>query len=120
MANKKMTKRDYFNRLLMIQEVQDNLDLTAFIEKEKSLLEKKNGATKKPTAKQTENEDIKLSIIEGMQKFTEPMTITELIKNTPELSEMSNQKVSALMHQLLADGAVEKTEIKRRSHFFLV
>ena len=42
MANKKMTKRDYFNTLLGIVEVKANPELVKFIDHELELLAKKN------------------------------------------------------------------------------
>ena len=45
------------------------------------------------------------------------MTVTDIQKSCKELSELSNQKVSALIRQLKDDGKVEKVEDKRKSYF---
>jgi hypothetical protein len=116
MTNKKITKRDRFNALLSIPAVQADPDMVAFIEHELELLAKKNSADKKPTAQQTVNEAIKSAIIEGMED-NRLYTITDLQKSIPELAELSNQKVTALVRQLKDANLVVKTEDKRKSYF---
>ena len=115
-TNKKITKRDRFNALLSLSEVQANADLVAFIEHEIELLDKKNSGEKKPTAQQTANEVIKQGIINGMQKGR-LYTVTELIKEVAECNELTNQRVSALLRQLISEGKVVKTVDKRKSYF---
>ena len=115
-TNKKMTKRDYFNALLAIADVQSTPALVEFIEHELELLEKKNSVDKKPTATQVANISIKDAIYEGMEDDHQ-YTITELIKEIDECAELTNQRVSALVRQMIADGRVEKIEDKRKSYF---
>ena len=111
---KKITKREKFEMLKAIAEVQANPILSEFIERELELLAKKNSAEKKPTAQQEENEAIKETILENL---TYRMTISEMQKTIPDLAEYSNQKISALMRQLILEGLVEKVEDKRKSYF---
>ena len=118
-TNKKITKRDRFNALLSLSEVQANADLVAFIEHEIELLDKKNSGEKKPTAQQTANEVIKQGIVNGMQKGR-LYTVTELIKEIDECADLTNQKVSSLLRQLISEGKVVKTVDKRKSYFQLV
>lgn len=117
-TTKKMTKRDYFNELLAIPAVEQNPELVSFIEHELDLLAKKNSAEKKPTAVQVANDGIKTSILDGMEANT-LYTITDLIKTIPELADLTNQRVSALVRQLIADGMVERIEEKRKAYFRL-
>lgn len=117
--SKKLTKRDHFNTLLTLSEVQANPALVAFIEHEIELLDKKNSADKKPTAKQTENDGIKTAIVEGMEE-NRLYTVTEIIKEVAECNELTNQRVSALLRQLISEGKVVKTVDKRKSYFQLV
>ena len=117
MAEKKMTKRDYFNSLLAIEDVKGNEKLVKFIEHELELLAKKNSAEKKPTATQIANESIKAVILETLTDNGGKMTISEMQKANAELGEMSNQRISALVRQLVADGKVERTEDKRKAYF---
>lgn len=116
MANKKMTKREMF------EQIKANYSLTKeeveFIDHELELLAKKNSAEKKPTAVQVANEGIKTAIVNGME-VGKKYTITDLMKTIPECAELSNQRVSALVRQLVTDGSVERTEEKRKAYFFL-
>lgn len=113
-TTKKITKREKFEMLKAIAEVQANPILSEFIERELELLSKKNSAEKKPTAQQAENEAIKETILENL---TSRMTISEMQKSIPDLAEYSNQKISALMRQLILEGLVKKVEDKRKSYF---
>ena len=120
MAEKKMTKRDYFNGLLKMSEVKANPDMVKFIEHELELLAKKNSSEKKPTAVQMVNEGIKSEILEHL--VAEPdrlFSISEMQKAFPCCAELSNQRVSALIRQLIADGKVERLEEKRKAYFRL-
>jgi hypothetical protein len=120
MTNKKMTKRDYFNALLALDSVKVNAEMVAFIEHELELLAKKNSAEKKPTAVQVANEGIKDVILETLENADKMLTISEMQKANEELGELSNQRISALVKQLLNDGKVERVEDKRKAYFKLV
>lgn len=117
MTNKKMTKREKFEMLKALSEVQANPMLTEFIEHELELLAKKNASEKKPTAQQVANEGLKEVILDVLTENGGLMTITDIQKSTEELAELSNQKVSALVRQLKDDGKVEKVEDKRKAYF---
>lgn len=117
---KKITKREKFEMLKNIAEVQANSILSEFIEREIELLAKKNSAEKKPTEKQTENAGIKEVIIEALTDEEKGMTISAMQKKNAELGEYSNQKISALVRQMILDGIVEKTEEKGKAYFRLV
>ena len=119
MANtKKITKATRFNQLLSIDAVKSNPDLVAFIEHELELLAKKNASDKKPTATQIANDGIKEVILATLESG-KAYTITEMQKVNSELADLSNQKISALMRQLIADKLVKKEEIKRKAYFSL-
>lgn len=116
---KKLTKRDHFNTLLAIPAVSDNPVLVDFINHELELLSKKNSADKKPTATQQANSALKEAIIDLLVDGN-PYTVSQIIKEVPECAGLSNQKVSALMVQLVNEGQVEKVIEKRVSYFKLV
>ena len=113
---KKMTKAQMF------AQIKANYPLTAdevkFIDHELELLAKKNSAEKKPTAQQTANDGVKQAILEGME-VNRLYTVTEIMKEIPACSELSNQRVSALLRQLKDDGKVIRTEDKRKAYFQL-
>ena len=115
MANiKKMTKADYFRQIMANYNL--TADEKAFVEHELELLAKKNSAEKKPTAVQVANEGIKTDILEAMESGKK-YTITDLMKSVDACADLSNQRVSALVRQLVTDGSVERTEEKRKAYF---
>lgn len=120
MTNKK-TLTDLYNELLAIEDVKNNPELVAFIEKRKELIAKKNtksDGTKKMTATQKENEDLKVAILD----YVEPdkrYTVTDLIKSVPELAELTNQKVSPLCNALYKEGKMAKETVKGRTYFYV-
>ena len=117
MTNKKMTKREKFEMLKAIKAVSDNPILVEFIDHELELLAKKNASEKKPTAQQMLNEGIKQTIVDVLTENGGLMTVTDIQKSHAELAELSNQRVSALLRQLVADGYVERVEDKRKAYF---
>ena len=116
-TTKKMTKAQMF------AQIKANYPLTAdevkFIDHELELLSKKNSAEKKPTAQQVANAGIATAIVEGMEP-NRLYTVTEIIKSIPECADLTNQRVSALLRQLVDGGKVKRTEDKRKAYFSLV
>ena len=88
------------------------------LETMKAQFVKKNSKERKPTATQTENAGLKVAIVEGMVEGTK-YTITDLMKAIPELADLSNQRVSAIVRQLKDNGEVVREEIKRKAYFSL-
>ena len=115
-TTKKMTTREMFEQIK--SHLTDPAEV-AFVEHELELLAKKNSGEKKPTAQQVANDGIKTAIAEGMTA-NRLYTVTELIKEIPECAELTNQRVSALLRQMIADGTVVKTVDKRKSYFQIV
>ena len=115
MANtKKMTKKDYFNQLKEKYALTE--DEVNFIDHEIELLDKKNSSEKKPTAQQKANETLKNAILKGMKENVQ-YTITAIIKTVPECSELTNQKVSAVVRQMVEKGSLIRTEEKGKAYF---
>ena len=119
MAEKKMTKRDYFNQLLTIDNVKGDPNLVKFIEHELELLAKKNASGEgKKTATQIANEEIKSGIVECLENEPNRLfTITEMIKEFDVCKPYVNQKISALVNQLAKEERIVKIEEKRKSFF---
>ena len=117
-TTKKLTKRDRFEALLKMSEVQANPDMVTFIEHEIELLTKKNAGDKKPTAKQMENDAVKQVILDEMTTNPDKLyTVTDLIKTVDGLGDLTNQRVSALLRQMIDANGVEKIVDKRKSYF---
>ncbi len=113
---KKITKIDRFNQLMALDEVKANADLVAFCEHEIELLQKKS-ASKKPSKKNEENEVLKGKIVEVLGTFENGATVSEILATGGDFTGMSNQKISALVRQLVLDGTVVKTTDKKKSIF---
>ncbi len=112
----KMTKREMF---AMLMEKYDFTEVEkAFIKHEIELLDRKRGGERKPTATQVANVALKEDILSYMgENVNRIFTVSELIKEVPSLEGLSNQKVSALVSQLVGDGKVVKIVEKRKSYF---
>ena len=117
---KKLTKKDRFNQLLEIPAVQADTELVAFIEHEIELLSNKNKAdNKKPTAKQLENEALKIELLNHMEVNT-LYSISDFQKQVEACADLSNQKIAAVLRQMKDnDKTVEKVEDKRKVYWKL-
>ena len=82
----------------------------------KASIEKKNSAERKPTATQTANEGFKTAILDGMESG-KGYTITDLTKSISAIADLSNQRVSAIVRQMVESGALAREEIKRKAYF---
>lgn len=119
MANKKTVVEMYEELLTIDGLTQEQKD---FLNKRIEITKKKNASGKdstKLTKTQIENEGIKSVILSAMSKVATPTSITDLIKHSEELNGYSNQKVSALLTQLLKESKVVRTEEKGRSYYSL-
>ena len=117
---KKLTKRDRYAQLLALNEVKANPDLVAFIEHEVELLARKNtvNGEKALTPNQIQNENFKVIIAEYMASAPDRLfTVTELNKEVDVLNDLSNQRISAILRQMVDAGKVEKVVDKRKSYF---
>lgn len=113
----KVTKKDRFNQLLAIEEVKGNQDLVDFIKHEIELLTRKNSSEKKPTAAQLENEKTAEVVLATLVENGNGMTVTEIIKANKDLSEFTNQKITAILRSLISADKVERIEDKRKTLF---
>ena len=118
MANTKMTYATALEMVLAIDEVKANDELAEKLTALKESVSKKSTSkSNKPTAKQKANEEIKEKLMEIL--FAEPtrlFTISEICKLYTD-EELSNQKVSSLVRQLVAEDKVKRTEDKRKAYF---
>lgn len=118
MANTKMTYATALEMVLAIDEVKANDELAEKLTALKESVSKKSTSkSNKPNAKQKANEEIKERIMEIL--FAEPtrlFTISEICKAYTD-EELSNQKVSSLVRQLVAEDKVKRTEDKRKAYF---
>ena len=83
-----------------------------------SLDKKAENPNRKPTERQKENAGLQTAILDYLRETGEHMTCTEVIKNVPEVADMSNQRVTALLKALVASGTVQKETVKGKSVFY--
>ena len=114
MAEIKKTKKIYFNELLKV--VKGNEELENFIQHELELLDKKS-SSKTPSKTQIENESIKSTILNVLVENAKQMTITDIQSANSELAEFSNQKISALLTQLINESKVIRIVDKKKAYF---
>lgn len=114
---KKITKRDNFNKLLTIREVAEDTQLVEFINHELELLDRKSAShSTVKTANQKANEEIKTKIVDVLVQLGKS-TISELQAGSEEMAEYSNQKLSALLKQLVDSKQVIRTMEKKKAYF---
>ena len=117
----KVTKRERFAQLMEIvnaSQVENIDELVAFIEHEVELLDKKNSRSGKPTKVQLANESIKEQIVSVLERIGKPVTVTQLLTED-EFTDLSNQKMSALLKQLREGGTVVRTVEKKVAYYSL-
>ena len=114
---KKATKKEMFRKLIELAQENERTDLVEFCEHEIELLNKKASASGQ-TKTQAENEKIKIVIAEELTRIERAVTISELIKESESLGQYSNQKLSALLKQMVEnDKTVTKIIDKKKSLF---
>ena len=123
MAEKKITKKEIVTMMLANEVIAQNEMFKAYLENELELLKKKS-ENKKATKNQEENVKIKADILAVMVNMA-PSTATEImnaVKSTDNVqyATLTNQRVSALLKQLIEDNKVVKTIDKKVSKFALV
>ena len=116
MANK-ITKREVIGMMMNEEVVKANPTYVAYLENELALLDKK-AQNKKATKTQEQNVGIKATILKVLATIGSG-TVTDIQNGNEELSTLSNQKVSALVRQLVESGEVVKTIDKKKSIFSL-
>ena len=114
---KKMTKRDYFSKLIEIVEnanVDNSTEIIDFLNHEIELSKKKSSVK---TKTQKENEVLMEVIFNVLVEVGKPMTVSELMSANEEIGATSNQKVSALLKKLKEDERVVRVEDKKKAYF---
>lgn len=124
MTNNKLTNKKALEIAIKAIDVSgfstDDFKTDEIIEKLEKMLvqtEKKSSSERKPTAKQEANKKLEAVILDYLNAQTEGKTVTDMMKEIPELDGMSNQKVSSLVKPLKDDGIIVKEVIKGRSYF---
>ncbi len=108
-----MTKKEMF--AYIANEMKGNEEVVNFCNHEIELLEKK-ASNKSATKTQKENAILKDTIVETLKGLGK-VRISEIQSANEDLANLSNQKMSALLTQLVNDKVVTKTTEKKISYF---
>jgi hypothetical protein len=125
MTNKKMTNAMALETAIEVMREDNQYD--EVVEKLQKMLvqvNKKSSLNRKPTATQVENENLKGAIVEYLDKTGKRLTVSEMMKEIPELANLSNQRVTSLVTALYSKNNPENRVIdramdKRRAVFFM-
>ena len=100
------------------ENIQYGDDFSATVEKLEALKAQlaKRGSAKTPTKTQKANEEVKAVIAEVLAETGEKMTVTEMIADE-RLNGYTNQKISALLRQMVEAGKVVKTTEGKKAYF---
>ena len=117
---KKMTKKEMFAVIaetIATMEVENKAEMLNFIDHEIELLNKKSGKSGQ-TKTQKENELLKEQLLNAFAVMEKPVTISEFQEKSAEpVAQLSNQKLSALLNQLVKAEKMVKTIEKKKSYF---
>ena len=110
-----MTKREMFNEILTV--VADNAEMVEFINHEIELLNRKSSAVRKPTKNQLENEGFKANIVDYLKDADAPKTIKELQTAIPSLADLTNQRITHLLTDLVKAETLTKNYVKKTPYY---
>ena len=119
-TTRKPTQRDRYAEIREILASAGRDDLVEFVDGRVAQLDKKNSAERKPTAKQVENAGFKQEILSYMEQGV-LYASADIAKSVPALVEagVSANRVTAMLTQLVNDGAIVRTVDKRKSFYSL-
>ena len=115
-----MTKREMFVAIANVAEVAANAEMVDFLNHQIELLDSRKASKSKGLTKtQKENEGVKAVIADVLANASEKMTVTEMIADD-RLNGYTNQKISALLRQMIEAGKVVKTIEGKKAFFSMV
>lgn len=110
-----MTKKEMYNEILTV--VADNAEMVEFINHEIELLNRKSSAVRKPTKNQLENEGFKADIVDYLKDADAPKTIKELQTAIPSLADLTNQRITHLLTDLVKAETLTKNYVKKTPYY---
>lgn len=116
-----MTKKEMFKNIINLVENgacdATFSEITEFCNHEIELLDKKTSTPKKPTATQVENESFKSTLVEFFSSTNEKKSIKEIQSEVPEVAQLSNQRITHLLTDLVKNGTLTKTYEKKVPYY---
>lgn len=112
-----MTKKEMFMEIR--NAVITNEKMVAFIDHEIELLNRKSSGSRKPTARQIENEQLKTEIITYLTQVDTMKSIKELQAEIPSLTGITNQRITHMLSALVKENKLAKEYVKRTPFFYI-
>lgn len=101
----------------------EEIDVTALTEKvegmRETILNRKRTPSKADKAKVAEQNAIMDAVMDVLIGAEGGMTISAMQKESATLAELTNQKISAMLRKMIADGRIVKTMDKKKAIFSL-
>ena len=113
---KKMTQKEMFNEIIVLAKKNGRTDIVEFAKGRIALLDKKS-ESRSQTKTQKENENLKGLILKVLSNAKAGMTITEIQSKNEVLGSLSNQKVSAILRNMVKAGTVTKDTSTKKTLF---
>ena len=126
---KKMTIADKFDEVVNFITGEGQVSLTQdeivdFLYDRKAKAAAKAGS-KKETARQVENEGLKVAILDALTGADEGLTVTEILSTDAVAgfetdAPLTNQRVTAVLRLMITnDGSVRKTKVGKAMRYFV-
>lgn len=116
-----MTKKEMFAEIINLAEgrptTATHVEIVEFCSHEIELLERKSATPKKPTATQVENESFKSTLVEFFSNANEKKSIKEIQSEVSEVAQLSNQRITYLLTDLVKNGTLTKTYEKKVPYY---
>lgn len=116
-----MTKKEMFAEIINLAEGRPTtatyVEIVEFCSHEIELLERKSATPKKPTATQVENESFKSTLVEFFSNANEKKSIKEIQSEVSEVAQLSNQRITHLLTDLVKNGTLTKTYEKKVPYY---
>lgn len=107
MAEKKITKREQFEKVVAILAEQEQTELVTFIQHEIELLDKKKSSKKK-----SDNTELLNEVYGYLVDMDKPCKVSEIITRYNLLPPMSSAKITSLLTELVKQGRATKELVK--------
>lgn len=111
-----MTKKENFVAINAILNEMGHNEFDEFIAHEVNLLSRKRSTPSKPTKRQVENEGLKGQIAGILSD--EGHTVTAVLGELG-IEGLTNQRVSALLRQMVTSGVARKEMVKGKAMFYI-
>ena len=111
--------QQFANIKAFLEEHDAPIGYVTFIEDRMAQVAKKNATrSNKPTKAQVENANLAEKVVETLVSG-KPYTVSEIQKEVAELSDLSNQRATAIVRSLVRAGSLTRNEVKGKAYFTL-